>query len=225
MSGTGPKAGGPHYLPRFMRFETQTVELMESPEISVDVVQAAIDECAKSRIPAKEGLTRNISFLVDQLNIDLSEIPVHAVCEMPGPTGESNQLSSHPKGMVLCLGPGRDLAIKQALSALYLGNSVVIVSNGLAANLKFINDSALPVKAIDGGIEAESLSLLNGFQAVLYQADKETMQKYRMALAKREGLIIPLIDEIRADRLIIERHLCIDTTAAGGNASLIAAGS
>lgn len=225
LSGTGPKAGGPHYLPRFMRFETETVELMESPEISVDVVQAAIDQCAKSEKPAKEGLTKKASFLVDQLNIELSEIPVHAVCEMPGPTGESNQLSSHPKGLVLCLGPGRDLGIKQALSALYLGNSVVIVSSGLAADLKVINGSALPIKAIEGGIEAESLSLLNGFQAVLCQADNKTTKKYRLALARREGLIIPLINEIRADRLIIERHLCIDTTAAGGNASLIAAGS
>ncbi|MDH5355010.1 MAG: bifunctional proline dehydrogenase/L-glutamate gamma-semialdehyde dehydrogenase, partial [Gammaproteobacteria bacterium] len=173
----------------------------------------------------KDGLAKVISFLVDQLGVDLTEIPVHSVCDMPGPTGESNQLSSHPKGLVLCLGPGRELAIKQALSALYLGNPVMIVSSGLEADIKVINDSALPVKAIEGHIEAESLSLLDGFQAVLCQADKETMRHYRVALAKRDGLIIPLINEIRGDRLIIERHLCIDTTAAGGNASLIAAGS
>ena len=187
LSGTGPKAGGPHYLPRFMRFETGFMDQTKGPNIALDVAQAAIDECADSQVLSKDGLTKEISFLVDQLNIDLSEIPVHAVCDMPGPTGESNQLSSHPKGLVLCLGFGRKLAIKQALSALYLGNSVVIISNGLEADSDIINDSALPVKAIEGSIEAESLSLLNGFQAVLCQADRETMKNYRLALANVKG--------------------------------------
>jgi len=44
-------------------------------------------------------------------------------------------------------------------------------------------------------------------------------------LLARNGVIIPLIAEKNAaERLALERHLCIDTTAAGGNASLIAAG-
>ena len=58
------------------------------------------------------------------------------------------------------------------------------------------------------------------------RAEIEQLRAYRIALADRDGKLIPLIcgvDEL--DRLIIERHLCIDTTAAGGNASLIAAGS
>jgi len=44
------------------------------------------------------------------------------------------------------------------------------------------------------------------------------------ALAAREGALIPLITA--ADPvpfLTLERHLCIDTTAAGGNAALLAA--
>ncbi len=44
-----------------------------------------------------------------------------------------------------------------------------------------------------------------------------------MALSKREGALLPVITEHKLDqRYVIERHLCIDTTAAGGNASLIA---
>ncbi|AHM05358.1 Proline dehydrogenase (Proline oxidase) / Delta-1-pyrroline-5-carboxylate dehydrogenase [Roseibacterium elongatum DSM 19469] len=44
------------------------------------------------------------------------------------------------------------------------------------------------------------------------------------ALADRDGAIVPLISEADpADHLILERHLCIDTTAAGGNAQLLAA--
>jgi len=33
---------------------------------------------------------------------------------MPGPTGETNQLSAHPRGVVLCLGPGSMKALSQA---------------------------------------------------------------------------------------------------------------
>ena len=71
-----------------------------------------------------------------------------------------------------------------------------------------------------------ALRQASGFEAVLTQAETATLQVYRQALADRDGILIPLITETNAaKRLVIERHLCIDTTAAGGNASLIAAGS
>ena len=39
----------------------------------------------------------------------------------------------------------------------------------------------------------------------------------------RGRALLPVITEHKLDqRYVIERHLCIDTTAAGGNASLIA---
>ena len=45
----------------------------------------------------------------------------------------------------------------------------------------------------------------------------------RQALARREGQIIPLITcPSDAGHLIRERHVCIDTTASGGNAELLA---
>ena len=43
-------------------------------------------------------------------------------------------------------------------------------------------------------------------------------------LSRREGAIVPLVTSpADADRLCVERHVCIDTTAAGGNASLMSA--
>ena len=45
----------------------------------------------------------------------------------------------------------------------------------------------------------------------------------REALARRPGPILPLITEpAAAERYVLERHVCVDTTAAGGNASLLA---
>ncbi|MCH8953166.1 MAG: hypothetical protein IID49_13735, partial [Proteobacteria bacterium] len=37
---------------------------------------------------------------------------------LPGPTGESNRLASHPRGKVLCLGPTAAAAFAQADGAL-----------------------------------------------------------------------------------------------------------
>lgn len=50
------------------------------------------------------------------------------------------------------------------------------------------------------------------------------MRKARQALAKREGMIIPLLDSEAAESaFVLERHLCVNTSAAGGNAALLSA--
>lgn len=59
---------------------------------------------------------------------------------------------------------------------------------------------------------------------VVFWGDQETARALRQALAGRKGPILPLITEADpAPRCRLERHLCIDTTAAGGNAALLAA--
>jgi RHH-type proline utilization regulon transcriptional repressor/proline dehydrogenase/delta 1-pyrroline-5-carboxylate dehydrogenase len=127
---------------------------------------------------------------------------------------------------LLCLGPALEAALTQAISALAQGNVVVIVTPGIADALKVFNNKRLPVMGVEGNLTQQALRLANGYDAVLSQADTQTLQAYRLALAERDGALLPLITETNTpERLVIERHLCIDTTAAGGNASLIAAGS
>jgi RHH-type proline utilization regulon transcriptional repressor/proline dehydrogenase/delta 1-pyrroline-5-carboxylate dehydrogenase len=49
------------------------------------------------------------------------------------------------------------------------------------------------------------------------------LRPLRRALSRRDGPIVPLETAVLApERYVVERHLCIDTTAAGGNASLLA---
>ena len=69
------------------------------------------------------------------------------------------------------------------------------------------------------------LASLEGIDAVaLWQGDEATGLARRV-LASRSGAILPLITDASdlKQRCVIERHICIDTTAAGGNASLLAA--
>ncbi|WP_038065154.1 aldehyde dehydrogenase family protein, partial [Thioclava dalianensis] len=117
---------------------------------------------------------------------------------LPGPTGELNRLSLVPRDPVLCLGPDAE-AQKQAVEAL----------GGQAR--------------IDAHSKPEDLATMTGISGVLWWGDDETARACAKALAEREGAIVPLITgKPDIGHLYHERHLCIDTTAAGGNAALLA---
>ncbi len=223
LSGTGPKAGGPFYLPRFRYDSPAAIEQTAVNVVGDKDVQDVLDSCRG--ISTKSVSPEKLTALVKELNLDPINFDPFEMIELPGPTGEKNQWSCHPRGLVLCLGPGSQAALNQAMFSLATGNRVIIVAEGIERDKDQLTKSKLPIIAIDGSIEVESLSFLTGFEAVVSQADASQLLQYRRALAKRDGVLIPLINELNPQRFVIERHLCIDTTAAGGNASLIAAGS
>ena len=231
LSGTGPKAGGPFYLQRFRKPDTPSLETRideTSPSIEIDhhQLQALIDDLNGKRPKRVPDLQAAIAQVIDTLGIDQHPAAAMETHEMPGPTGETNRLSVHPRGLLLCLGPTLQVAVNQAIMALAQGNRVVMLTPGITDALEVFNQAGLPVAGAEGLLTDAALRQASGFDAVMAQADSSTMQAWRQALAEREGVLIPLISETNAaERLIVERHLCIDTTAAGGNASLIAGGS
>ncbi len=204
LSGTGPKAGGPHYLPRFMLADAATTDQAgadlsrrysaDAVRLSVGTVQAALDK------------------------LDLAPWMPEPL-SMPGPTGESNRLALYPRGKVLCLGPSAAEAIAQAKTALATGNAVLLIAPGAAsAGLA----PAGVLATLDGVMPVAALSRLRRLAAVASFADGETLRAIRRALAARDGPILPLVTEPGLpERYSVERHICVDTTAAGGNASLL----
>ncbi len=72
------------------------------------------------------------------------------------------------------------------------------------------------------------------FQAVLYEGDSDGLQALSRTVAGRPGPIIPVLarraDELSAGKayplemLVREVSVCINTAAAGGNASLMMVG-
>ncbi len=132
--------------------------------------------------------------------------------DLPGPTGESNRLSLYPRGKVLCLGPTLTTAWKQADIARKKGCSALIVTPGATGK-----------NAISGFLSRESLLHLEGFDAVALWSNLEDLREVRKYLSHRNGALIPLITDCEmSDRCTLERHVCIDTTSAGGNATLLA---
>jgi RHH-type proline utilization regulon transcriptional repressor/proline dehydrogenase/delta 1-pyrroline-5-carboxylate dehydrogenase len=76
---------------------------------------------------------------------------------------------------------------------------------------------------LDGRIAPSLLTELAGFELVAFWGGQGEQVALRQALAARDGPIIALVtNRALADYCVLERHVCIDTTAAGGNASLLA---
>jgi RHH-type proline utilization regulon transcriptional repressor/proline dehydrogenase/delta 1-pyrroline-5-carboxylate dehydrogenase len=58
---------------------------------------------------------------------------------------------------------------------------------------------------------------------VIWWGDADTARAYAATLARRDGPILPVLTAM-PDRAHVahERHVCVDTTASGGNAALLA---
>jgi RHH-type proline utilization regulon transcriptional repressor/proline dehydrogenase/delta 1-pyrroline-5-carboxylate dehydrogenase len=224
LSGTGPKAGGPHYVRRFMKADSSAGIRVEKPAaIDVARLQQAIDQVDPTAWAASSERLAQLQRTLgsgEKLPEALDSNPE----EMPGPTGELNRLSCCPRGVILCLGPDLASALAQARLALSQGNGAVVVAPGAEALTEAAANEGVPIASIDGLLNPGALKSAQGFEAVASAADESSLRSYRVALSQREGALLPLITELNVpERFVIERHLCIDTTAAGGNASLIAA--
>jgi len=173
LSGTGPKAGGPEYLPRFTHASV--------PCLSADGAVAELAAVARM--------------------LAMPDAAVRHSLNLPGPTGESNRLTLIPRAPVLCLGPSRAGAMEQAEAVRKLGGSAVEAA----------------------GLQPGALARLHGFSGALWWGDADTARTFSQALSTRTGPILPLIGGMPdTGHVMVERHVCIDTTASGGNAQLLA---
>ena len=244
-SGTGPKAGGPHYVRRLTAGASVAGGMPAGLVVDGIRLAAAVSEASRAMTarPHRGGRTERAQHEPDSDaggtgkvghgketgsetirfgEVDRTDGSRFAPLDLPGPTGESNRLSFAPRGVVLCLGPGTAATKTQIATALDAGNAVVAVADGATAAL----ESLVPdprIVLLDGRVDPESLVTVDGIAAVACSADRDVLGAMREALARRPGPILPLITEpAAAERYVLERHVCVDTTAAGGNASLLA---
>lgn len=170
LSGTGPKAGGPHYLRRLVR------------------------SAAAADAPALD-----------------------APIALPGPTGETNVLSLHPLGRVACIADGDEALQTQLRLVAATGNVALLERSAPAERL-----------AAQAGPRCEVVAdpLAAQPDAVLFTGGAARALEIRQTLAAREGPIVPILlvdakQEAEPLRLVRERTLTVNTTASGGNASLL----
>ncbi len=154
---------------------------------------------------------------------------------LPGPTGESNKLYLESRGTLACIRCAKtdfSFWLNSVFSALATGNCLLAVVDD-----KFFNETKAIKKLLN------KLGLPDGVMQVARLADFEKVLSLPMLsgavvnhlsplkglvgelLAGRTGAILPLITSAKPqslfERLVTEKTITIDTTAAGGNASLM----
>ena len=155
--------------------------------------------------------------------------------ELPGPTGESNILYLESRGTLACIrcqATSFNFWLVAVTSALAAGNCVVAVVDD-----KYLEEAksiAQQLTAIGLPKGVFTVAKLGHLPAVLNHAhlagavtsnNSKVKQYAGETIAARKGAILPLITAYTNQglfhRLVTEKTITIDTTAAGGNASLM----
>ena len=154
---------------------------------------------------------------------------------LPGPTGESNILYLENRGVVICFADDNvsfNFWVISLVTALATGNSVVAVvsdlfyEEALAFRDKFISTGA------DKGVfqvaklgHLETMLAHSALAGVVVDSHCDLKHYMSEKLAQRSGAILPVITSEYFDnliqRLLTEKTISIDTTASGGNTSLM----
>ncbi|MFP5512542.1 MAG: trifunctional transcriptional regulator/proline dehydrogenase/L-glutamate gamma-semialdehyde dehydrogenase [Alphaproteobacteria bacterium] len=214
LSGTGPKAGGPLYLSRLLSVR---------PFLDVDLRGS---DAVRAPAHALAG------WLADQGKADIAtdvrtlakHSPVGGSVELAGPVGESNVYSLIPRGRILLLPQTEDGLYRLLGAALATGNEVVVDGDAAAtAGLK-----SLPAElAARVRVSANWLSF-GPLAGALVEGDAARLLAANRRIAELPGPIVltqgvPAGGEgVEIAWLMNERSLSTNTTAAGGNASLVA---
>ena len=216
LSGTGPKAGGPFYLQRL----TRAAQWQAPANLAQTGAQSArLDHlfAALTSVPElQQDKTRLAQWLQTCQQLSLLERDML----LPGPTGERNSLHFAPRGTVSCIADSARALAMQLIAAFATGNRVRIADNAAAQTLlpRLPDSLGLAIDAF--ALKAEDVS------AVLFSGNQSEAQALRKALAARDGARVPLLlaeedGQYNLARLVAERAISVNTTAAGGNASLM----
>ena len=166
--------------------------------------------------------------------------------EMPGPTGESNVLSTAGRGPFVIMAK-QDAPIEAFIAlvscALVAGNSVVMAAlpehEDIISTLEQVctfSDIEMPIVAVKDNSELENVIINPAIAGVGYVGSEEEAIRLNRVLAERDGQIALLIVETDLEglemvrdqslvlRFITEKTLTTNVTAVGGNATLLALG-
>jgi RHH-type proline utilization regulon transcriptional repressor/proline dehydrogenase/delta 1-pyrroline-5-carboxylate dehydrogenase len=204
-SGTGPKAGGPLYLKRLQRGAS-------TAPVHARVGTPALDALAGW---AKQHGYERAASLAEQYS---RSTMLGTQTTLPGPTGERNTLALVSRGSVACMAGTLEGLLNQLAAVLATGNTAVV--SGATAHLV---PADLPVAVKD---RIQTVTDLENCDFQIALVESMMAKSQHNALAARSGALVGLIStneesSIPLWRLLAERALCVNTTAAGGNASLM----
>ena len=249
LSGSGPKAGGPHYLHRLIRLRPDgptgkqiNVEptnldykidasspWLESPlQTRVTVVRNFLTWLSDSTLLEREQLSAVIDDAIELIETASAFL---APRQLPGPTGEDNRLQLDGRGLTLLFTDEKtNIAILPVIATLLTGCPVMVLTNNLQLHelLPGWLAAGLPGNTYQVVKPDLSPSQHPGVQAIVVCRGEPYARSLRKQMLERH-IPIPLIceDEPRRllSRLVVEKTVSINITAMGGNAGLLGAGA
>jgi RHH-type proline utilization regulon transcriptional repressor/proline dehydrogenase/delta 1-pyrroline-5-carboxylate dehydrogenase len=239
LSGTGPKAGGPHYLSALTRRPQSTAQAtiaveergltakeLRSVEAAFEAAlawSACADRAAVLKAAAASARGEARALLARAAEIAADEF---TAIELPGPTGESNTLRLRGRGVIICLGGARPDLDAQAALALAAGDAIIApqtLASALCDALKphGFRGAATIFANLERSVPA-ALLRHDRVRGAAFDGAPQSRLALARALAERKGPIAPLLSS-RDDawRYAVERTLTINTTAAGGDVRLL----
>ncbi|MGO4478842.1 trifunctional transcriptional regulator/proline dehydrogenase/L-glutamate gamma-semialdehyde dehydrogenase [Massilia sp. 2TAF26] len=206
-SGTGPKAGGPLYLKRLQKEAASLLQRARHSNPALDALMgwAQANGHGDIAVLAEQYATTTL----DGISLTL-----------PGPTGERNVLGFVPRGAILCAASETKGLLNQLAAVLVTGNRAMVLADARDPVLATLPAEVRERLRFIGEAELDSVEIQ---MAMVERGLKGNLQA---TLAARPGAIVGIVDT-QPDRpaalwrLVAERALCVNTTAAGGNASLM----
>jgi len=205
--------------------QTQQHWSLLEPYQRVSVIRRVLAQLSKESLfdaETLESLILTTETLIEELDYFLPQ-------KMPGPTGESNILSHEARGIMALLWEESMLptsALARIFAGLMSGNAVFLYVESrhmkCAKNLvNIFEKSGLPNDLVVFHVLTEAGIKNKSLKAILVIENSRYTKSLEILLSRGSGALTPLIQNLDLDRFSFEKTVTIDTTAAGGNASLM----
>jgi RHH-type proline utilization regulon transcriptional repressor/proline dehydrogenase/delta 1-pyrroline-5-carboxylate dehydrogenase len=220
LSGTGPKAGGPHYLTRLLAVRPDARPLEAQPSEQAIAPARAYRDWLASQTRTAEA---------ERVSSYLARSTVGATVELLGPVGERNVYGLRPRGRIAALAQTEAGLLMQVGAILATGNTAVLPKSPPTDVLQ-----SLP-EAVAGRVETVEDWTAGPLAAVLFEGDSDALREINRKLATLPGPVVALQGASAAGLASGSEDYCLEwlaeevaistnTAAAGGNASLMTIG-
>jgi len=155
--------------------------------------------------------------------------------QLPGPTGESNTIYLENRGNIICFADKNvsfDFWVMSVVTALATGNTVISVVSDLFYDEALVFRDKFISTGVDLGVlqvakltHLETMLAHSALAGIVVDSNCDRKHYMSEKLSQRSGAILPVITSEYFDnliqRLLTEKTVSIDTTASGGNTSLM----
>lgn len=224
LSGTGPKAGGPLYLYRLFS-DRKNENLLSLKNLNKkDFNKTYQNQIKTSSMHFLEWISMNYPELEQYCSKFIKTSRSGTMYSLIGPTGEENNYLLLSRERVLCLSDNEHDLVFQLSAITSLGGKSILSHTPVSQKIF----SALPQSLMKNIILVPNWKRENvHFDSVCFHGSSEDLKDILKFLSEKPGPVITVHSHVTGERKIylerflIERTISTNTTAAGGNTTLL----